>query len=711
MTFAKRMIYFNLFFIMSICAVGYTGDYPIDAVLNAPDGTTVTIFRDSYGVPHIVGESEVGVFFGQGYAAGRDRLYQMEYLRRASEGKMAEVFGPGYTLFDKAIRRMYYTEKERSQHFQNFPKDLQIMLEAYRDGVNTYLDSMRINPEKFKPLQFAAYQMENWTVNKSIAIMQYMIRNFGQFGGEELTRLSELQNHGQEWFDQYRPINDPQAPTTIPSDLPLKSSTYHYAGMTVGEEVISSIIAQQEDIEKLAQDLKLPLKFGSFAVQISGKKSNSGNVMLLGCPQMGEPVLSEPQICNEVELQCPTLHVGGMTIAGLPSVIIGHNEYHAWTLTSGYSDNSDVFIDSTFDNSYSKYYHNGEWLDFEVIQDTIYNGESGVPYTHYRTIHGPVFADNLANSQVFSMEMSFWNHELDMIQFIFGLIKAKNLEEFETAVALNPMSFNLFYAGSDQQIKYWHTGRYQDRSDGVDPRLPHKGDGSEEWGGIIDFAELPTAINPPSGYFVNWNNKPVKWWDNGDNIPWVGSHPVSNIDNYVGPINGFNFNNLTDVPKQINSHGTYQQAVEFSEAEIIDQNILPPGQSGFINLSGVASVHSSDQWSMHLNWQFKDMEYGQSPQTGIHRKQADLTRFFLDQNYPNPFNPSTQINFTLPKQEKVKIEIYNSLGQCIRTLLDEEKNAGAHHVIFSTTNLSSGIYFYRIQAGKFEDAKKMILLR
>ena len=145
--------------------------------------------------------------------------------------------------------------------------------------------------------------------------------------------------------------------------------------------------AEQEKLENQAKNLRLPVKLGSFSVLISGIKSNSGDVMLLGCPQMGEPSPNEPQINNEVELLCPTLHVGGMTIAGVPSVIIGHNEYHAWTLTSGYSDNSDVYIDSTLDNSYSKYYYDGEWLDFKVIQDTISSGGSNIEFTHYRTLH------------------------------------------------------------------------------------------------------------------------------------------------------------------------------------------------------------------------------------------------------------------------------------------------------------------------------------
>jgi photosystem II stability/assembly factor-like uncharacterized protein len=85
-------------------------------------------------------------------------------------------------------------------------------------------------------------------------------------------------------------------------------------------------------------------------------------------------------------------------------------------------------------------------------------------------------------------------------------------------------------------------------------------------------------------------------------------------------------------------------------------------------------------------------------------------KFSLSKNYPNPFNPSTKIKFTLPKAEKVKIELFNTLGQKVETLLNKAMKAGHHEVEFNAQNLSSGIY-YRIEAGEFQDVKKMILLR
>jgi hypothetical protein len=86
-------------------------------------------------------------------------------------------------------------------------------------------------------------------------------------------------------------------------------------------------------------------------------------------------------------------------------------------------------------------------------------------------------------------------------------------------------------------------------------------------------------------------------------------------------------------------------------------------------------------------------------------------KFALSQNYPNPFNPSTNIEFDLPQVSNVRIEVYNTTGQQIHTLLNTKMSAGSHKVEFNAQNLSSGVYFYKINAGEFQDVKKMILLR
>ncbi len=85
--------------------------------------------------------------------------------------------------------------------------------------------------------------------------------------------------------------------------------------------------------------------------------------------------------------------------------------------------------------------------------------------------------------------------------------------------------------------------------------------------------------------------------------------------------------------------------------------------------------------------------------------------FQLYQNYPNPFNPSTKINYSIPWTSLVILKVYDILGKEVATLINEEKSVGNYKVEFNASNLSSGIYFYRMQAGSFVSTKKFILLR
>ena len=87
------------------------------------------------------------------------------------------------------------------------------------------------------------------------------------------------------------------------------------------------------------------------------------------------------------------------------------------------------------------------------------------------------------------------------------------------------------------------------------------------------------------------------------------------------------------------------------------------------------------------------------------------TAYSLDQNFPNPFNPSTKINFSIPVEGFVSLDVYNSIGQKVATLVNETKTAGTYEVNFNAANLSSGIYFYKLTSGNFTETKKMILMK
>ncbi len=102
---------------------------------------------------------------------------------------------------------------------------------------------------------------------------------------------------------------------------------------------------------------------------------------------------------------------------------------------------------------------------------------------------------------------------------------------------------------------------------------------------------------------------------------------------------------------------------------------------------------------------------GPSNLTGIESGTEIPSEFKLEQNYPNPFNPTTKINFNLPSDQQVKINIYNALGELIRSLVNEYYTSGSHSITFNASNLPSGVYIYRLESKSFNDSKKMILMK
>jgi len=97
--------------------------------------------------------------------------------------------------------------------------------------------------------------------------------------------------------------------------------------------------------------------------------------------------------------------------------------------------------------------------------------------------------------------------------------------------------------------------------------------------------------------------------------------------------------------------------------------------------------------------------------TGIVDPGTTVHAFALDQNFPNPFNPSTVISYQLPKSGPVALRVYDVLGKEVRTLVEGEQSAGSHTVTFDASSLSSGVYFYRMQAGNFVETKRLVILR
>ena len=167
-----------------------------------------------------------------------------------------------------------------------------------------------------------------------------------------------------------------------------------------------------------------------------------------------------------------------------------------------------------------------------------------------------------------------------------------------------------------------------------------------------------------------------------------------------------------NIDLEIDSLGTFISGAPFwTDLVIINfvsNGIVPPTHSVFWSIHNKYwQVYDSDNFS---SWELGNFDYV-SPFTAVENLENDITSFKVNQNYPNPFNPSTTISYSIPASSFVALKVYDILGNEIATLVDAKKPVGSYEVKFDAVSLTSGIYFYRLQAGDFVETKKMVLLR
>ena len=709
-----------------------------DVTLTATGGESVTIDRDDYGVPHVRSSTEAGVFFGQGFATGQDRLFQLETFWRTATGRTAELQGPDFVSQDEAIRTVFYTPVERQAQFQALSPRLQTMISSYVDGVNAYIDSTAANPAAYLPGEYAAagFRPERYSVDKAMAVMQFFIRRFGEIGGQELARLAELQAQGPEWFAENRPVNFPTAPTTIEAGSQSAPPTsFRYDGPPVDPAVAAEVDRQRDALTASLVASGVPHKFGSFAAVLSADVAESGHVTLLGAPQMGRPTVDSKAVTAEYELLVGTagaggLHVAGMSVPGIPGVIIGRTRGRAWTFTTGVSDNTDTFtltLAQPTAQGVPTYVYNGEVRPALTLVDTIrVRGAEPVLYTHFRSVHGPVYSLDAKNGRAYAYKYAFWQRELEMAEALLDAWDAESIEAFQAAAAQIPVSFNMFYADREQNIAFWHVGDYPVRPGDADPRLPLAGDGSQEWVGLTEFAQQPQSVNPAQGYFANWNNKPVAWWNHGDSVPWAPGrgrayNGVTVLKEHLESVGKVSFEELQELTRVVRTNaisqeypGTYQQVVEFAPTgEVVAENVIPPGQSGFVNAAGQASANYADQWAFYQS-SAGTGEITMKPFTFIavppvsSEGGPEAGAFGIRAVYPNPSASGATVSFEAPSS--ARLELYDALGRRLAVLHDGPAAPGAQARI-DVGSLAPGVYVVRLTADAGTASRRFVVTR
>lgn len=501
-----------------------------------PGPASVRILRDSYGVPHIFATDDLEGAYAAGYTMAEDRLFQMEILRHAGKGRLAELIGDADALggqtaaeFDIAIRRELYTEPERQDMFAELERTDPASAAAFRafvDGVNLRIAEDLTDPIRKLPSEYLALGTlpQPWTITDSIAFAAVGLSIFGAEGGHEaqnacllsgLTERLDSETQAQGVFDDLFWIDDPDAPTTItdrvavwPNSIerfaPAQMALLHDPKVDAAMcNAANAQRAEESVFDTIGRLLGISFASGhSNALVVSGSHTSTGHPMLGGGPQVG---YSTPSFFWEGGLHTPNYDSVGVNLPLGPGNIMGRTSTLAYTVTSGIDDQIDTYVERLNPANLHQYGEPGHWRDMDCRIETFlvrFNptsppsdpGISPDDPTHprlpvrpigqelCRTIHGPVFYIDGENLVAFSHKKAHWMQDLKGAAAWLSLGRRTALtgpNSVEEALDAFPFTFNFHYASTSGEIGYFHRGLAPLRPADTDPRLPLPGIGYE----------------------------------------------------------------------------------------------------------------------------------------------------------------------------------------------------------------------------------------
>ncbi len=419
----------------------------------APVSAAARVIHDQRGVPHIEAATWQDALFLQGYVTAQDRLWQMDALRRLAAGELSEIIGPATLQVDRQSRSLRL-RRLAVEHFKNLPQADKDALEAYARGVNFYIQRRHDR----LPLEFhlLGYQPRPWTPTDSILCSLQMFVTLTTTWRDELQKQTMTTAGDADKVNQLFPVR-------------------------TGRE----------------------FQPGSNAWVVSGEHSATGKPLLANDPHLDYSI---PATWYQVHLKAAGLDVIGVSLPGIPAVIIGHNRRIAWGVTNLGYDVQDLYAEK-IDPKTGRYEFEGRQEQAILERELIpVRGAKPVLFQQWVTRHGPLF---LQDGHRY-VSLRWTAAESNLFQFPFlDIDRASNWAEFTAALERFPgPAQNFVYADTDGNIGYHATGQLPVRR-GFDGDLILDGSsGKFEWAGYIPFAQLPSFYNPSGGIIVTANQNP-----------------------------------------------------------------------------------------------------------------------------------------------------------------------------------------------------------
>ncbi len=467
----------------------------------------VEILVDRWGVPHVFGRSEDDAFFGQGFAAARDRLFQIDLWRRRGLGRLAEVFGPDFVEQDRAARLFLYRgnmEQEWRSYSPQAGLEARRIATAFAGGVNAYVDWLAAHPEQV-PWEFRrlGYAPARWEAEDIVRIRSHgLTRNLtSEVARAGVACRARLDADGVR--RRLEPPHQPALPEGLDPCLP-KDLLRVFELATRGVRLepgawTSSVRAAAEPPREAPSD---PLE-GSNNWTVAGSRTTTGRPILANDPHR---VYQAPSLRYISHLSAPGLDVIGAGEPALPGISIGHNGTIAFGLTIFGIDQEDLYVYALDPADRRRYRYRDGFEEMRVVKETIaVKGAAPVEAELLFTRHGPlIFADEPGN-RAFALR-SVWLEPGTAPYFgSVGYMRARDFDQFRAALRRwGAPTENQVYADAAGNVG-WVVGGLAPIRPNWDGLLPVPGDGRYEWAGFRDGNELPRTLNPEQGFLATAN--------------------------------------------------------------------------------------------------------------------------------------------------------------------------------------------------------------
>ena len=490
----------------------------------------VSVSRDERGIPFIEASQEEDLYFAQGYVAASDRLWQMDLLRRTGRGELAEIFGRRSLREDQA-RRAFGFGALAEQMVARLSPQTRHAFDAYALGVNAYIESRTEEtlPEEFRILK---YRPQAWHTSDSLVLGKIFAESLTTNWQEDIMR-STLASLPRNTRDLLMPDTSPLDVILVGSDGQDKKSSRsrlsrgrvfrQHTTSAILEEAVELIATARTSLERVGLHAEMLAASNSWVV--SGKWTATGKPLLANDPHLAP---SCPSIWYMTQLKSPGLHVAGVTVAGVPGILIGHNEWIAWGITNVGGDGQDLYLEEFQKGNPRRYRAEGGLLDAEIRREQILVRKSfsspeteTVQHEVTLTRHGPITIEK--DDLRYALRWASLDATSVEFEAYYWIDRARNWQEFRGALnRYTGFPLNYTYADIDGSIGFCAAGRFPIRRTGQGT-VPYDGTSDQgEWIGYVPFDATPQTYNPPGGIIVTANNRTV-----GSTYPYYITHSWS----------------------------------------------------------------------------------------------------------------------------------------------------------------------------------------